>query len=304
MGMLVDGTWEKSPVSTNNDNGEFVRKDSIFRHTLSEQDAVAGRYHLYISHACPWAHRTMVMRKLKGLENVISYSPVNAFMGDEGWTFSESGETVDPLHGFTHLHQIYTKANHKCTTKVTVPILWDKKEQTIINNESSEIIRILNSSFNKFAEKDYDAYPEKWRHDIDEINSFVYERINNGVYRCGFSTTQDAYNEAFDRLFSALDVIESRLSKQDFLVSENPTEADWRLFTTLLRFDPVYVYHFKCNLKRIQDFPNLSAYLKRLYHYPGIEETVRLDHIKQHYYKSHPDINPTGIIPKGPLLNW
>lgn len=304
MGMLVDGVWEVAPVNTNNNKGEFVRKDSVFRNILNPEDAVPGRYHLYVSYACPWAHRTLIMRKLKGLEEVISFSPVDAFMGDTGWTFTAGTETEDKINGFTNLHQIYTKADPTCTTKVTVPILWDKEQQTIVNNESAELMRILNTAFNAYAKSDYDAYPKEHQEEIDEINEYVYPNINNGVYRCGFATSQECYDEAFDNLFTALNDIEMRLMRRKFLLGDTPLEADWRLFTTLLRFDPVYVGHFKCNLKRIHDYPSLSRYLQQLVAYPGIKETIRMDHIKQHYYTSHRGINPTGIVPKGPQLDF
>lgn len=295
--------------------GEFVRWESQFRSWITVDGsagptgdagykAEVGRYHLYVSHACPWAHRTMIFRKLKELEDVISYSVVNPLMGHESWDFNEyPGATGDSLFGFKYLYELYFKVKPEYDGVVTVPLLWDKQTQTIVNNESSEIIRMLNSGFGELADNSVDYYPEQLRPQIDAINKLVYDEINNGVYKTGFATTQAAYEKAFKHLFAALDKVEEILSKQAYLVGDVVTEADWRLFPTLVRFDPVYVGHFKCNLRRIQDYPNLSNYLRELYQMPGIAETVNMDHIKHHYYWSHESINPTRIVPLGPELN-
>ncbi|HBN21983.1 MAG TPA: glutathione-dependent reductase [Holosporales bacterium] len=303
MGLLVDGKWVDQWYDTKKTGGKFVRQESYFRDTLGGErfPAEANRYHLYISHACPWAHRTAIFRTLKGLEDIISISPVEPFMGEMGWSF---GETQDPLNHKTHLHEIYTLVKPNYTGRVTVPVLWDKKEKTIVNNESSEIIRFLNVAFNDLVDETQDYYPKNLRPQIDEINDFIYNRINNGVYKVGFATAQNVYDKEVTTLFQALETLEERLSHQRYLVGNVLTEADWRLFTTLLRFDPVYVGHFKCNLKRIADYPNLSNYLRELYQIKGIKETVHMDHIKTHYYQSHLTINPTGIIPQGPLLTY
>ncbi len=308
--MLIKGQWQSDPDFATNEKGEFVRKGSQFRKFIqadqsTEFPARANRYHLYISYACPWACRALIVRKLKRLENVISLSVVDAFMGKNGWTFGqESKATHDPLYQCKYLYEIYVKAQADYTGKVTVPVLWDKETETIVNNESAEIIRMLNSEFNQFTDATLDLYPETLRKDIDAINDFVYDNINNGVYRCGFAKSQEAYDAAFDQLFATLDELEKRLEQQTYLVGDTITEADWRLFTTLIRFDAVYVAHFKCNLRRIADYPNLSRYLIQLYHLPGIKETIHMDHIKQHYFQSHIKINPTGIVPKGPELDF
>ena len=315
MGLLVDGKWRDQWYDTKKSGGRFVRQDSAFRNWVTEDGSAGptgkdgfkaepGRYHLYISHACPWAHRTMIFRKLKGLEDMISVSVVDHFMGDEGWWFSDtSGSTTDTVNGKTHLHQVYSLAKPDYTGRVTVPVLWDKRRQTIASNESSEIIRMLNSAFDTVGATGPDFYPEPLRAEIDAINDRIYHTVNNGVYKCGFATSQEAYEEAFDALFATLDEVEDRLGRQRYLVGGTLTEADWRLFTTLVRFDPVYVGHFKCNRQRIADFPNLSNYLRELYQVPGIAETVNFEHIKNHYYGSHETINPTRIVPKGPALN-
>lgn len=298
--MLENGTWKKGGIITSDKSGKFNRQQSQFRNKISA--AEKNRYHLYVSYACPWACRTLIFRMLKGLEDTISLSYVHPLMLENGWEFGQ-GEMADPLYGFQYLYQIYQTASPNYSGKVTVPVLWDKKTQTIVNNESSEIIRILNSDFNQFATKQDDYYPEKLRAEIDEINEFVYDNVNNGVYRCGFAQTQNAYEEAFDALFVALDKLENILSKHTYLVGDVLTEADWRLFTTLIRFDVVYFGHFKCNLRRIEDYPVLFKYLYGLYHFPGIKETVNFEHIKTHYYSSQRSINPTGIIPKGPTIH-
>ncbi|MEM1399709.1 MAG: glutathione S-transferase family protein [Pseudomonadota bacterium] len=311
MGLLVDGKWQDTWYETKNSGGRFVRKDSSFRNTVtadgsSGHPAEAGRYHLYVSYACPWAHRTLIFRKLKGLENAISVSVVNPLMRENGWTFAPyPGSSPDPINNADFAYQIYQAAKPDYTGRVTVPILWDKEKKTIVNNESSEIIRMFNSEFDAIATKDLpDMYPAPLREEIDAVNTDVYGNVNNGVYRCGFATTTEAYEEAFDSLFAALDRLEERLSKGRYLVGDRLTEADWRLVVTLWRFDPVYVGHFKCNRNRIFDYPNLWNYTKDLYQTPGVAETVNLDHIKTHYYASHETINPTLIVPKGPNLDY
>jgi putative glutathione S-transferase len=309
MGHLENGVWREGR-ETRTVNGEFIRRDSQFRDRVtadgsSGYPADAGRYHLYVSTACPWAHRTLILRKLKRLEDVISISIVAPVVANEGWPMSAGDGCIpDTVNGFHHLHQVYSKAKPDYTGRVTVPVLWDRERATIVNNESSEIIRMLNSEFESFAGSRDDYYPRRLRAEIDAVNKIVYENINNGVYRCGFATTQDAYEQAFDALFGALDEMEARLDRSRYLVGDRITEADWRLFPTLVRFDAVYVGHFKCNLRRIEDYPNLSNYLRDLYQVPGIAETVDMDHIKRHYYTSHRHINPTGIVPKGPALDF
>lgn len=312
MGLLVDGKWQDSWYDTKSSGGRFERSQSQWRDWITADGKPAdgrsrgfkaepGRYHLYVSLACPWAHRTLIFRVLKKLEEVISVSVVHHFMAENGWTFLvEDGATGDTLYGLDFLHQIYTKADPAYSGRVTVPVLWDKKEQTIVSNESSEIIRMLNSAFDEWGDATVDFYPPELRGEIDAVNAEVYGSVNNGVYRAGFATGQAAYEEAFDDLFAALDRLEKRLSRQRYLAGDRITEADWRLFTTLVRFDPVYVGHFKCNLRRIADYPNLSNYLRELYQVPGIARTVDMHHIKAHYYASHRNINPTGIIPVGP----
>lgn len=316
MGILVDGKWVDHWYDTKDSGGRFVRSQSQWRDWVSPEGRPApgktrgfkaepGRYHLYVSWACPWAHRTLIFRALKKLEGIISVSVVHHFMGENGWTFlAEDGATGDTLYGLDYLYQVYTKADPTYSGRVTVPVLWDKKEQTIVSNESSEIIRMLNSAFDEWGDAWLDFYPEALHQEIDAVNGMVYPSINNGVYRAGFATTQAAYEEAFKELFAALDAVEDRLSRQRYLVGDRLTEADWRLFTTLVRFDPVYVGHFKCNLRRIADYPNLSNYLRDLYQTPGVAGTVNMLHIKSHYYGSHATINPTRIVPVGPLLDY
>lgn len=315
MGLLVDGKWQDRWYDTKSSGGRFERSQSQWRDWITADGKPAddrargfkaepGRYHLYVSLACPWAHRTLVFRVLKKLEEVISVSVVHHFMGENGWTFlAEDGATGDTLYGLDFLHQIYTKADPVYSGRVTVPVLWDKKEQTIVSNESSEIIRMLNSAFDEWGDATVDFYPPALRGEVDAVNAEVYGSVNNGVYRAGFATSQAAYEEAFDDLFAALDGLETQLSRQRYLVGDRITEADWRLFTTLVRFDPVYVGHFKCNLRRIADYANLSNYLRDLYQVPGIAQTVDMHHIKAHYYASHRNINPTGIIPVGPEID-
>ena len=267
--------------------------------------AEPNRYHLYVSLACPWAHRTIIYRKLKGLEGMISMSVVNAFMGDEGWTFAPGeGVVADPILNATNVHEIYIAAQANYTGRVTVPILWDKKTHTIVSNESPEIIRMFNSAFDDVGAIPGDFSPPELLAEIDELNELIYPTINNGVYRAGFATAQEAYDEAVVEVFNALDTLEARLENRRYLTGNTITEADWRLFTTLVRFDAVYVGHFKCNLRRIVDYPNMWSYLRDLYQIPGIEETVAMDYIKAHYYGSHESINPTRIVPIGPDIDF
>ncbi len=307
MGLLIDGVWHDQWYDTAKSGGRFVRQQSRFRNTVTADGssgfpAAAGRYHLYVSLACPWAHRTLIFRALKGLEAMIGVSVVDPFMGNQGWSF---GGAPDTVNGAQYLHQVYTKADPQYSGRVTVPVLWDMHQGTIVNNESAEIIRMFNSAFDGVgARVGLDFYPEVLRPEIDRINAFVYDNVNNGVYRCGFATTQEAYEEAFAALFSALDELEARLSRQRYLVGDRLTEADWRLFTTLVRFDPVYVGHFKCNLRRLMDYPHLWNYLLELYQVSGVAETVNLTHIKRHYYESHTSINPTRVVPKGPAIDY
>jgi len=309
MGLLVDGQWRDEWYDTEETGGKFVRKASAFRDRVTADGSTrfapeTGRYHLYVSYACPWAHRTLIFRKLKGLEQAISLSVVDPLMAKNGWSFGDSpGCVPDPLHGAEYLHELYTRADSGYTGRVTVPVLWDRQEDTIVSNESAEIIRMLNAEFDAIADASVDFYPESLRTEIDAVNEFVYPRINDGVYRCGFATSQEAYEEAFQALFAALDELDAKLGRQRYLAGERITEADWRAFTTLVRFDPVYVGHFKCNLRRIADYPNLSGYLRELYQVPGVADTVNMNHIKRHYYESHGTINPTGVVPLGPELD-
>lgn len=305
MGLLVDGQWHTEWYDTTSTGGEFKRKESSFRNWIgtSGLEAEAGRYHLFVSLACPWAHRTLILRKLKKLENTIGVTVVDPKMLQHGWVFSDISEN-NPIEGIAYLHQVYTAADATFTGRVTVPILWDKKQQTIVNNESAEIMRMLNCAFDNLTEARSDYYPETLRADIDELNEMIYDNINNGVYQAGFATSQDAYEDAFHRLFETLDILEQRLGGQRYLMGKQLTEADWRLFTTLIRFDAVYYGHFKTNLKRIEDYPNLSNYLRDLYQEEGISETVDFDHIKTHYYFSHTMINPTQVVPVGPALDF
>lgn len=316
MGLLVDGVWHDHWYDTKASDGRFVRSVSQFRNWITADGsagpsgesgfkAEAGRYHLYVSLACPWAHRTLIFRALKKLENVISISVVDYLMAEEGWTFTgQHDATPDHLYGAKRLYEIYTRAATHYSGRVTVPVLWDKQKQTIVSNESAEIIRMLNTAFNDIDDTSLDFYPEALRSEIDTLNDFIYPNINNGVYRAGFATTQTAYEEAYGNVFDALDKIETILSAQRYLTGRLQTEADWRLFTTLIRFDPVYVGHFKCNKARIADFPNISNYVRDLYQVPGVAGTVNFTHIKNHYYMSHKTINPTGVVPLGPQLNY
>jgi putative glutathione S-transferase len=310
MGKLVNGQWQDVWYDTKNTGGKFVRKESAFRDWVTADgssgfQAEPGRYHLYVSYACPWAHRTLIFRALKGLQDLISISVVHPLMLENGWSFQPGeGVIADPVNGFDFLHQLYTKARSDYTGRVTVPVLWDKQTGTIVNNESSEIIRMFNREFDRVGASGPDFCPANLVAQIDEVNDYVYRNVNNGVYRTGFATTQDAYEEAVIELFDALDQLERRLQERRYLVGDQITEADWRLFTTLVRFDSVYVGHFKCNIRRLVDYPNLWAYTKELFQTPGVSDTVNMDHIKLHYYGSHPSINPTGIVPAGPHVDF
>ncbi|MBP6496856.1 MAG: glutathione S-transferase family protein [Psychrobacter sp.] len=316
MGLLVDGQWQDKWYDTESSGGRFKREDAGFRNWVTVDGsagpsgqggfkAEANRYHLYVSLACPWANRTTIFRKLKGLEDLISISVVHPFMGDKGWTFAEgAGVTADPIVQANYLYEVYTAVKSDYTGRVTVPILWDKKTNTIVSNESSEIIRMFNSAFDEVGAVAGDFLPADSLVEIDEINAFVYDAINNGVYKAGFASTQAAYEEAVSILFDALDTLEARLAAQRYLVGDRITEADWRFFTTLVRFDAIYVGHFKCNIRRIIDYPNLWGYLRDLYQVSGIAETINMQHIKAHYYTSHATINPTGVIPAGPVINF
>jgi len=309
MGLLIDGEWSDRWYDTDSTGGRFVRKQSAFRDWIRADGSTrfapeAGRYRLYVSLACPWAHRTLIVRRLKGLEQAVPVTVVDPYMGDRGWAFDAAGVPADdPAHGLTHLYQVYQRADPGYTGRVTVPVLWDTQTATIVSNESSEIIRMFDAELPGIASDEPVLYPEALRAEIDAVNDWVYPRVNDGVYRCGFATTQEAYEEAFHALFDALDELDRRLEKQRWLVGGQLTEADVRLFTTLVRFDPVYVGHFKCNLRRIADYPNLSGFLRDVYQLPGVAETVDFDHIKRHYYQSHRTINPTGIVPLGPALD-
>ena len=317
MGLLVDGVWrDDSADSTRFHDGRFNRPTTKFRNWVTPDGrpgpsggggfaAEAGRYHLYVSLACPWAHRTIIYRRLKGLESVISMSGTSWHMAEQGWTFdTNEGSTGDAINGAQKLQEIYLRAEPKYTGRVSVPVLWDKQRNTIVSNESSEIIRMLNSAFDALTNAHVDFYPAELRPAIDRINELVYPNINNGVYRSGFATTQAAYEEAFRNVFGALDEIEAILSRQRYVAGDRATEADWRLFPTLIRFDAVYYSHFKCNLRRIADYPNLSNYLRDLYQVPGVADTVSIEHIKKHYYMSQRKVNPTGIVPLGPELDF
>jgi putative glutathione S-transferase len=309
LGMMVEGKWTTTR-NQEDSQGKFVRPSTTFRNWItadgsSGYKAEPDRYHLYISWACPWAHRTAIMRKLKGLEEAITLSVVDPEMGDDGWAFSNGpGCIPDTINGTHYLRDIYLKADPRYTGRITVPVLWDKQTATIVNNESREIIHMFDTEFDAFATKDASFYPKDLRQAIDQTIDTIYQPINNGVYRAGFATTQTAYEEAVTELFDTLDRWEAVLLQQRYLCGAHITEADWCLFTTLLRFDPVYYGHFKCNLCRIVDYPNLWNYLKDLYQQPGVKETCNLDHIKRHYYKSHPQVNPTRIVPKGPMIDF
>ena len=312
MGLLVEGRWQDQWYDTKKSGGRFQRSQSAFRNWVTADGAPGasgeggfraepGRYHLYVSLACPWAHRTLIFRRLKGLEGMISLSVVHWLMAENGWTFAEGeGVIPDPIGHARYLHEVYTRADPHYSGRVTVPVLWDKQRGTIVSNESAEIIRMLNTAFDGVGATEGDFYPAALREEIDALNDRIYDSVNNGVYKAGFATTQEAYEEAVAPLFETLDWLEDRLGSRRYLTGEQLTEADWRLFTTLIRFDPVYVGHFKCNIRRIADYPRLSAYLRALYHVEGVAGTVNFDHIKRHYYQSHRTINPTGIVPVGP----
>jgi len=313
MGLLQDGKWVDQWYDTKATKGRYVRKEAQFRNWITADGspgptgtggfkAEAGRYHLYVSHACPWAHRTMIFRTLKGLEDMISVSVVHWFMRHDGWTFAPGdGVIADDVNNAKFMHQVYTAADPKFSGRVTVPVLWDKHNTTIVNNESSEIIRMFNSPFDGVGAKPGDFYPENLRAKIDQLNARVYDTLNNGVYKSGFAGNQEAYEEAVIPLFETLDWLEDILSRHRYLTGNTATEADWRLFTTLIRFDPVYVGHFKCNLKTIAEYPNLSNFIRDLYQHENVSATVHMDHIKNHYYASHDTINPTGVVPLGPV---
>ncbi len=316
MGLLIDGKWHDEWYDTKSNDGKFIRKDSQYRNWVTSDgtpgpsgiggfQAQAGRYHLYISLACPWAHRTLIFRALKGLEDLISISVVHPHMGEHGWHFEDGADVIpDNINQAQYMHQVYTAAEKDYTGRVTVPVLWDKKNHTIVSNESAEIIRMFNSAFDDVGAKAGDFYPQDLRAQIDSLNERIYDKINNGVYKAGFATSQKAYEEAVLPMFETLDWLEAELSGKRYLTGEKITEADWRLFTTLVRFDPVYVGHFKCNLKRIADYPNIFGYLCDLYQQPHVAATVNMAHIKQHYYASHHMINTTGIIPLGPEIDY
>ena len=316
MGLLQDGKWVDQWYDTKKSDGRFVRKAPQFRNWITADGsagpsgmggfkAEAGRYHLYVSHACPWAHRTMIFRALKGLQDMISHSVVHWYMAESGWTFEDGDGVIgDPINGAKYMHQIYTAAKSDYSGRVTVPVVWDKKTNTIVSNESPEIIRMFNSAFDGIGAKEGNYYPEPLRDEIDQLNDRIYDTLNNGVYKSGFATTQEAYEEAVVPLFETLDWLEDILSKKRYLTGSDITEADWRLFTTLVRFDPVYVGHFKCNIRRIADYPNLSNYVRDLYQQPGIADTIHMDHIKKHYYASHETVNPSRVVPVGPDIDY
>lgn len=316
MGLLVNGKWVDQWYDTDSTGGKFKRDESQFRNWITADGspgptgkggfpAASQRYILYVCLACPWAHRTLIMRELKGLQEHIAVVVVSPLMGENGWTFAPGDDVdTDPVLKADFLYQLYQKADPNYTGRVTVPMLWDSMQQTIVSNESADILRMFNSAFVAMQQSAYDYYPAALREPIDEINDYVYHNINNGVYKAGFATTQDAYNEAVYALFDALDTVEERLQSQRYLCGDQITEADWRLFTTLVRFDAVYAGHFKCNLRRIVDYPALWGYLRDLYQHNGIASTVNMSHIKRHYYSSHPSINPTGIVPAGPKIDF
>jgi putative glutathione S-transferase len=316
MGFLLNGVWSQESAFPADEDGRFVRPSAPFRNWVTADGSAGpsgvggfkaekGRYHLYVSLACPWAHRTLIFRKLKGLEAMIGLSVVHWHMTADGWTFEHGpGVVADPVHHARFLHQVYTAAEPDYTGRVTVPVLWDLATGTIVNNESSEIIRMFNSAFDGIGAAPGDFYPAALRGEIDAVNERIYTTVNNGVYRAGFARSQNAYEEAARALFATLDWLEEHLALHRWLCGEKITEADWRLFTTLVRFDPVYVGHFKCNIRRIADYTNLTRYMRDLYAQPGVAETVNLQHIKNHYYQSHPQLNPSGIVPIGPELQF
>ncbi|MFX0543301.1 glutathione S-transferase family protein [Roseovarius sp. S4756] len=314
MGLLIDGEWHDKWYDTDSTGGKFERSESQFRNWVTADGsagptgeggfkAEAGRYHLYVSLACPWANRTLILRSLKGLKDAIGLSVVNPYMGDHGWTFEAGPGVIPDPGGADYMYQVYLRADPEYSGRVTVPVLWDKERGTIVSNESADIIRMLNSAFAGIATDETDYSPDALMDEIDEINALTYDAVNNGVYKAGFATDQKVYEGEARKLFDALDTLEDRLGKQRYLVGDRLTEADWRLFTTLIRFDPVYHGHFKCNLKMLKDYENLWSYTRELYQMPGVAETVDFDHIQQHYYRSHGTINPNGIVPAGPVLD-
>ncbi len=317
MGLLVDGRWQDQWYDTKSTGGRFKRSESQFRNWVSADgmpgprgtggfEAQSGRYHLYVSYACPWAHRTLVMRAWKGLEEHIGVSVVHPLMLENGWELREDfdGATGDVLYGLRKLYELYLKANNRYSGRVTVPVLWDKKHETIVNNESAEIIRMLNSAFDNLGAKPGDYYPAGLRESIEAINETVYHNVNNGVYKAGFATSQGAYDAAVTALFHTLETLEERLGENRYLLGNTLTEADLRLWTTLMRFDAVYTTHFKCDHKRLRDYPNLSGLLRDIYQLPGVAETVHMNHIRNHYFRSHPTVNPHGIVSIGPELDF
>ena len=316
MGLLIKGVWHDQWYDTAKSGGAFVRQDAAFRNWVTADGAPgptgvggfraeAGRYHLYVSLACPWASRALISRKLKDLEDMVSLSVTHWHMGADGWTFAEGdGVIPDRVNGASFMRDVYVKAKPDYTGRVTVPVLWDKQRNTIVSNESSDIIRMFNAAFDGIGARPGDFYPEPLRNQIDALNARIYPGLNNGVYRAGFATTQEAYDAAVADVFATLDWLEETLGRSRFLLGDSPLECDWRLFTTLVRFDPVYAGHFKCNIRRLVDYPNLWAYTRDLYQWPGVRETVDFGHIKGHYYTSHPTINPTRIVPAGPVLDF
>lgn len=316
MGLLQEGRWVDKWYNTKDTGGRFVRRAPQFRNWITPDGAPgptgeggfkaeAGRYHLYVSLACPWAHRTLIFRALKGLEGMISLSIVHWYMAENGWTFQTGdGTAPDTVNGSEYMYQVYTSANPDYSGRVTVPVLWDKKTNTIVSNESPEIIRMFNSAFDSVGARPGDYYPEALRSEIDALNDRIYDTVNNGVYKAGFATSQEAYDEAIVPLFETLDWLDEKLENQRYLTGNQITEADWRLFTTLVRFDPVYVGHFKCNIRRIGDYKNLPGYVRDLYQQPGVAQTVNMDHIKNHYYASHETVNPSRVIPMGPVVDY
>ena len=315
MGLLMDGAWSEQWYDTAKSGGAFERSESRFRNWVTPDGqpgptgqggfaAEPGRYHLYVSLACPWAHRTLIFRRLKGLDGMIGLSVVNPVMRDGGWSFAPGPGVIPDPGGAAFLHEIYTRAEPGCTTRVTVPVLWDLHTGAIVSNESADIIRMFNQAFDGVGATPGDLCPAELRPEIDALNARIYATVNNGVYRAGFATTQAAYDDAVQPLFDTLDWLDRHLARRRFLCGDTPTEADWRLFTTLARFDAVYVGHFKCNIRRLVDYRNLWAYARDLYAQPGIRETVNFDHIRRHYYMSHPTVNPYGIVPAGPIIDW
>lgn len=316
MGLLVDGKWHDQWYDTEGNGGRFIRTEAQYRNWITPDGspgptgeggfkAEPNRYHLYVAMACPWANRTLIMRKLKNLEDMISVSVVNPLMAENGWTFEPAvGVIPDPVINATYLHELYTHVDPNYSGRVTVPMLYDLKQNKIVNNESSEIMRMLNTAFYGVGAKEGDYYPKELQEEIDAVNELVYHNVNNGVYKAGFATNEGVYQEEVGRLFKTLDQLEARLENQRYLVGDQITEADWRLFTTLIRFDSVYYSHFKCNIRQIRDYKNLWRYTRELYNWPGIAETVNFKHIKEHYYRSHKNINPTGIVPVGPILDF